>query len=57
MRKNNLAESVTFLAATVIDFLSSVKITYFKYNIYKAKKSKGILNFGVGKFMMRFEDV
>jgi hypothetical protein len=35
----------------------SINITYFKYNIYKAKKSKGILNFGVGKFMMRFEGV
>ena len=37
LEKNNLAESVTFIAATVIGFLLSINITYFKYNIYKAR--------------------
>ena len=35
--KNNLAESVTFSVAMDIGFLSSINITYYKYNIYKAK--------------------
>ena len=33
MRKNNLAESVTFLAATVIGFLLSLNITYIKQKV------------------------
>jgi hypothetical protein len=44
VRKNNLAESVTILAATVIGFLFSINITYIK------QKVKGILNFLVGRF-------
>ena len=35
--RNNLAESVTFLVATDIGFVFSINITYYKYNIYKAK--------------------
>ena len=46
MRKNNLAGSVTFLAATVIGFLSSINVTYIK------QKVKGNIEFWVGKFML-----
>ena len=37
LKKNKLAKSVTFFVATVIGFLFSKNITYYKYNIYKAK--------------------
>ena len=48
MRKNNLAESVTFLVARVIGFLLSLNITYFKYNIYKAKSQNERVKISTG---------
>ena len=46
MEKNNLVQSVTFLVATVIGFLLSINVTYFKYSIYKAKSQGDIQFFG-----------